>query len=597
MTRHRSIDEGPAIIGVHKMDHERVDRRHPLVDEAAAAVRRGDMSRRSFMRAATLLGVGLGAARAMIGGGAPARAQAQASDVPADAAPTPREGGVLRCAMQVQEIDDPARLSWTESGNIVRHQHDYLTITGADNITRPMLASGWSASDDLKTWTFQLREGVRWHNGDDFNAEDVAFNFNRWLDPRTRSSNLGLFDAMVETYDTGAVDAAGAPIFGKRPLEGAVEVVDPLTIRLHLATPVLSMPENLYNYPTAIVHRGFEGDVAAERNGTGAYQIIEHIPGEISISRKVRQSDWRYWGGSAPHIGPGHLDEIQYLHFEPSDEASLRAMMSVEVDMVHALSPELLDLAGAVPGATIWSADTAQTGCLRMRVSEPPFDDLRVRRAVQLCCDAEAFVDDLFAGRGQVGEHHHVSPIHPDYFPLTPRPRRDVDAAKGLLAAAGYPDGVDIELAVGNTSGVWQQRMCEFFAEQAAPAGVRISVKAMSPAEYRAVWNTTPFGLTHWTHRPLGTMALSLGYRSEVPWNETGFKNPAFDAALSEAEALLDVRARRDAMEPVERMLQDAAVLVQPFWTPVFVLAADRVKALEVHPALYHQFNQVWLDA
>ena len=104
----------------------------------------------------------------------------------------------------------------------------------------------------------------------------------------------------------------------------------------------------------------------------------------------------------------------------------------------------------------------------------------------------------------------------------------------------------------------------------------------------------TPFGATAWTHRPLGTMVLSLGYRTGVPWNEVKYANPDFDAALDAAEAELDVDKRRALMEKVEKIIQDDAVMVQPLWRPVYTIASKSVHGYPPHPTQYHQFNKVW---
>src|SRR3546814_11482167 len=131
----------------------------------------------------------------------------------------------------------------TQKSNQTRHIVEYLTITGPDNITRPYLAESWEASDDLKTWTFNLRQGVKWSNGDDFNADDVVFNFTRWCDPATGPSNIGLLDAMDEDSATGEKDERGHPKMGKRMIEGAVGSVDDTHVRQNLTSHGLSLPE------------------------------------------------------------------------------------------------------------------------------------------------------------------------------------------------------------------------------------------------------------------------------------------------------------------------------------------------------------------
>jgi peptide/nickel transport system substrate-binding protein len=117
----------------------------------------------------------------------------------------------------------------------------------------------------------------------------------------------------------------------------------------------------------------------------------------------------------------------------------------------------------------------------------------------------------------------------------------------------------------------------------------------MPSAQYWEVWDKAPFSLTSWTHRPLGTMVLSLAYRSGVPWNESGYNNPEFDKALDKAEAILDVEERRKAMAVVEKILQDDAVMVQPFFRSVFTATNSKVQGYSSHPTRYHQFNGIWL--
>jgi peptide/nickel transport system substrate-binding protein len=568
-------------------------RRHPLVEVAVEDLRRGRSDRREFLRTVCLLGVGAGTAYAMAGTilgehlVAPARAQA-----------APQKGGILRVSMAVQEMADPALFDWVEKSNQCRHIVEYLTYTSPDNVTRPYLAESWEPSDDLRSWVFHLRQGVKWSNGDDFNADDVVFNFTRWLDPATGSSNIGLFAGLTEEYDTGEKDAEGKPKMGKRARPNAIEKVDAHTIRLNFANPILSVPENLFNYPTAILHRDFEKngrDLSKAPIGTGPYTLAEFAVGERCILRRTGQP---YWGESLddPFLGGIYLDEIHYYDHGPASTAQLAAFASGQVDMIYEFDIGSYDMAASIPNAEIYEARTAQTATMRMQADKPPFNDQRVRRAIQICCDAPAYRELIYRGRGDVGEHHHVSPIHPEYFALPPL-KADPEQAKKLLAEAGHPNGLEVTIDCGNTNGPWQQQVCEIFREQLAKAGIRLNINIMPAEQYWNIWDQTPFGITAWTHRPLGTMVLSLGYRSGVPWNETRLASREFDQALDVAEAIVDIEERRKAMEKVEQILQDSAVLVQPLWQPKFFVAANKVRDLEAHPTQYHLFQRVWVAA
>jgi peptide/nickel transport system substrate-binding protein len=132
--------------------------------------------------------------------------------------------------------------------------------------------------------------------------------------------------------------------------------------------------------------------------------------------------------------------------------------------------------------------------------------------------------------------------------------------------------------------------------EDAAKAGINIKMNVMPSAQYWDNWTKAPLSLTTWAHRPLGVMVLGLAYRSGVPWNESSYANPAFDAALADAESTLDVEKRRVKMEKVEQILQDDAVLIQPFFRSSFTALRDNVVGFKMHPSLLYRFHRVSLS-
>jgi peptide/nickel transport system substrate-binding protein len=298
-----------------------------------------------------------------------------------------------------------------------------------------------------------------------------------------------------------------------------------------------------------------------------------------------------------PYIGgPIYLDEIQYIDHGPTGSAQLAALSSGQVDAIYEFDIASLQMAQALPNVNVLTKTTATTACMRFNVTEKPFDDKRVRQALQMCTNVDEYPELMFGGMSSVGEHHHVSPIHPEYFELG-RPKQDIDKAKALLADAGFENGLDLTIDVGNTGGPYEQQQCEIWKEQLAKAGVNLSLNVMPSSKYWELWDKTPLGITQWVHRPLGTMVLSLGYRCGVPWNETKYCSEAFDAALDEAETELDVDKRRGLMEKVQAILQDDAVMSQPVWVPKLTAASNRVKNYELQPTLYHQFHKTWIDA
>ncbi len=366
-------------------------------------------------------------------------------------------------------------------------------------------------------------------------------------------------------------------------------MLDDYTIRFNLAKAVLSFPEDMYNYPTAIQHPSFKAPLSDNLIGTGPYTLAELVVGDRCILKRITKTtdgkDFTYWGGKT------YLDEIHYYNFDEDNQ--LTAFAGGDVDTIYEFGVEQIELAKALDG-TVVTAQTAQTLVCRFQITQEPFTDKRIRQALVKAVDNASIKALVFPEGGDVAENHHVAPIHPEYFALTPL-ERDIEGAKALLAEAGM-ENLEVTIDVGNTDGPWHQTVAEAIRDQVKEAGIKLNINVMPPSKYWEIWDKTAFGATAWTHRPLGTMVLSLGYRTGVPWNETAYANPEFDAALDNAESLLDVEERRAAMETVEKILQDDAVMIQPLYRPIFSIVRDNVQGLKLHPTNYHQFNKVWIS-
>ncbi|MCH9019735.1 MAG: ABC transporter substrate-binding protein [Proteobacteria bacterium] len=543
----------------------------------------GKVDRREFLRTATLLGMSAGAAYAFAG-----RVAGETFVAKAHAA-TPKMGGNLRVSMNVKESADPATYSWSEPGNLGRHMTEPLVQIDKDRIPRPHLAESWEASDDLKTWTFRLRKGVKWSNGDDFGADDVVFNMRRWLDPATGSSNQARFISMTEQVDTGKKDKDGNPKMSTVASEGAVEKIDDHTVRFHLNVPNISVPESLADYPALIVHRRFSeegGDLTKNPVGTGAFTLKEFAVGEKAVL--VKRTDVPYWGGDV------YLDRITYVDHGDDPAPAIAALASDQVDAWMRPSVEQLSTLAKLPNIEVYEVEAAQTGVARMHVNEKPFDNKKLRQAFQACVDAKRVLEVAYQNRGTPGADHHVSPLHPAYAEL-PAQKQDYGLAKKLLAEAGYPDGIRLTIDCVATP-TWEQNTCKALSEMVKPGGIDLAINIMPGGTYWDRWMSTPFGFTSWTHRAHATQVLNLGYRTGGRWNETGYANPEFDKLLNEAGATLDADERRKVMAKLEAILQDDAIISQDFWRLVYTAANKRVHGIYAQVALEHHYNKVWIE-
>jgi peptide/nickel transport system substrate-binding protein len=552
------------------------EKEHALLPELKRQLAEKKLDRREFVRYACLLGMSASAAYAMAGLAMPEPARAQA----------PAKGGTIRLGMRVQEIKTPHTSSWIEGANSFRQTLDYLTVTGTDNITRPGLVEKWEASEDLKTWTLRLRKDVKWHNGRQFNADDVVWNFKRVLDAKVGSSTVGLMkDFLLKEVDTGEKDAKGNP---KKSTElwdaQAIQKKDDFTVVLNGKTPQIAIPEHMFHYPFPIMDPAENGEFKVGSYGTGAFTLVEHEVGRRSVY-KARPG---YWGG-----GP-HIDTLEIIDLGDEVAAQISAMASKQVDALYLGAITMLEAMKGLPHVQLYDTVTAYTAVARMQPVKP-FDDKRVRQAMRWAIDAKQTLQVSHKGLGLPAEHHHVSPVHPEYAKMPPMDR-DVAKAKKLLADAGYPNGIDVEIAC-RPQPDWELIAVQNMVEQWKDAGIRVKINQMPSTQYWEVWTKVPFGFTTWAHRPLGVMSLALAYRTGVPWNESNWSNKEFDQLLAQAEATIDVEKRRAVMAKLQAIMQEDGPIVQPVWRALFTWMDKKIQGFKMHPTGYMFAHQWWIKA
>ena len=543
---------------------------HPGVRELKENLDKGMLSRREFLRYATLLGMSAAAASQMIGLTWPKKLFA--ADI--------KRGGVLKVSQQVQKIDHPARYSWLMPSNSMRMVFEYMTLTDPDNVTHPYLCESWSASDDLKTWTWNVRKGVKFNNGDPFTADDCIFTINQWINKDVKSSLLGL----VGSY----LDPTG------------IEKVNDYQFKLHLKRAEIAVPEHFFQYTAQVLnHRTFEGDMKKAPHGTGPFTLETYKEGEICVVKRRKD----YWQKGFDGKPLPYIDEIRFIDMGGELAPQIAALKSAEIDLIDASDnpgPQIMMAVKKDAHINVLPVPTATTRVMRMRVDMKPWSDNRVRMALKLCQNREKILALAYQGEGLQGQDVHVYPKHPEYC-KKPIPAYQPDKAKKLLAEAGYPNGIDVNIAVGSE---WTDvvRYAEVLKQDAVPAGIRVNIQTMPTSQYWEKWTEVDLGITPWTHRPLGTMVPNLAYIADesgkpVPWNETRWVDKEFTELLAKASGTLDVEKRRQIFCELEEIQMTRGPVGIAYWMNTWMCPNKRLKNVKAHPNLVFLFNEAWLEA
>ena len=507
-----------------------------LVDDLLA----GRVDRRGFLRHGSVLGVGL----PLLGSLAGAAGFGVAPRALAAAAP----GGTIRAAVSMPDgAVDPVTVHDSASYQMYFQTAEFLCVTQPDLTLKPVLAESWTHNDDGTVWTFKLRRGVKFHNGQEMTADDVVATFDRLSDPAGASNGLSVFKGLLT--------------------KGGTRKVDAYTVEFHLLTPNGNFPYavSIDNYNAVILPAKLDGEYEKTFMGTGPFRLESYRP--RSGASFVRNPD--YWG---PKALPDRIEFRFYAEPQPR----LIALQAGEVDMLDAV-PIVTSLGlQRDPNITIIQVKSSNHRPMHMRCDMAPFNDKRVRQALALCMDRKVLLEGLCRGMGMKGNDSPFAPLYPSTDPTVPQREQNIAQAKQLLAAAGLPNGFDITLTTEQYSDIPEYaQLAQNFAKQ---AGIRINLKIETQEAYygksvpgQSDWLDSPLGITDYAHRGVPNTFLGNPLLSTGTWNASHFKNPTYDNLVAQYVKALDLQAQRSVAGEIQRLLLDETPQIYSYFPSLLV--------------------------
>ena len=411
-------------------------------------------------------------------------------------------------------------------------------------VTSAELATDWSANADATEWTFNLRKGVKFHDGSDFDAEDVKYSLMRVKDPEIGSPAKKSMSSVTD-----------------------IEVVDAHTVKMKLNTSFADFPLLLTDYRLRMIPNGSGDTIGKTGIGTGPFKV-EKFDAEGTTILKANAD---YWEG-APEISEVHVIAI------PDGQARVQALLTGQIDMnryVPFNQKKIFD------GNSKFNVSVIPTGNWRgmvMRTDTAPFDDARVRKAVRIAVDRQELVDLVMGGAATVSCDTPVAPS--DQYRMDKKCPQQSATAKKLLKEAGYPDGIEMTIHVSTKEPTWPT-IAEVLQQQLAKANIKVDIQ-MTPSKsyWNETWMKKAVAMTRWNERPADS-ALHEIYHSGAKWNESYFKNPAFDQNLADARGELNFKKRKAAYINAQKTLFEEAGTLIPYHVSKLVVTSSKVKNLD----------------
>ena len=515
-----------------------------LFDELLA----GRLSRRGFLRHASVLGMALGPLAGLLGAAPSAYAQG-----------TGKPGGTIRVAQVTPSgAIDPVTVGDSGGLSMLQQTAEFLLFDGPDLTLHPVLALSWTPNDKADVWTFTLRPGVKFHDGHPFTADDVVATMDRLADPANSSNALSAFGGVLS--------------------KGGTRKVDDHTVAFHLDRPVGKFPYYVSsdNYNAVILPSDYKGDFEAHFNGTGPFKL-ERYRAKAGASF-VRNPSW--WGGA---VMPDRTEFAFYTDQQPQNLALQGGQADVIQQFVVQGGQALLNN----PDINVIKLKSSDQRQVHMRCDQGPLADKRVRQALALTLDRPALVKGLFRGNSDLGNDSPFAPVYPSTDRSVPQRAKDIAKAKALMQEAGKSGGVAVTLTTEYLQEIPDYAV--LIQNAAKEIGIKINLKIEPGDAYygsavfgKSDWLDSEMGITDYGHRGVPDVFLQAALSSNGAWNAAHFKNPQYDGLVAQYVAALDPQAQRETAGKIERLLLDETPVIFAFFYDYLAATGSKISGVTV---------------